>query len=42
MSRRGRDNINHEAHFAGAVYGFIFPVLIDFDLVSHFMNELPF
>jgi membrane associated rhomboid family serine protease len=42
MSRRGKDNINHEAHFAGAIYGFIFPVLIDFDLVSHFLNEFPF
>ena len=42
MGRRGKDNINHEAHFAGAIYGFIFPVLIDFDLVSHFLNEFPF
>jgi membrane associated rhomboid family serine protease len=37
MSRRGRDNINHDAHFAGAVYGFLFPVLIDFGLLSHFI-----
>jgi membrane associated rhomboid family serine protease len=39
MSRRGGDNINHEAHFAGAVFGFIYPVFIDFDLVSHFVNS---
>jgi membrane associated rhomboid family serine protease len=40
MSRRNRDNINHDAHFAGAVYGFIFPILIDFRLLSHFLEAL--
>jgi membrane associated rhomboid family serine protease len=29
MSRRNRDNINHDAHFLGAVFGFIFNKLID-------------
>ena len=38
MSRRNRDNINHDAHFLGAVYGFFFPFLIDFDLISHFLQ----
>jgi len=42
MSRRGKDNINHDAHFAGAIYGFIFPVFIDFDLLKHFINEFSF
>jgi len=42
MSRRSRDNINHDAHFAGAVYGFIFPILIDLKLLSHFINEFSF
>ena len=40
MSRRNRDNINHDAHFLGAVYGFVFPFLIDFDLISHFLQGL--
>lgn len=40
MSRRNRDNINHDAHFLGAVFGFIFPMLIDFDLFSHFIEQL--
>ncbi len=40
MSRRNRDNINHDAHFLGAVYGFVFPILIDMDLLSHFLQEL--
>ena len=42
MSRRGKDNINHDAHFAGAVFGFVFPVFIDFDMISHFINQLKF
>jgi membrane associated rhomboid family serine protease len=42
MSRRGKDNINHEAHFAGAVFGFVFPIFIDFDLITHFINQLKF
>ena len=29
MSRKGGDNINHDAHFVGAVFGFIYPILID-------------
>jgi membrane associated rhomboid family serine protease len=40
MSRRSRDNINHDAHLLGAVYGFAFPFLIDFDLISHFLQGL--
>jgi membrane associated rhomboid family serine protease len=42
MSRRSHDNINHDAHFAGAIYGFIFPILIDFNLVSHFLKQFSF
>lgn len=42
MSRRSQDNINHDAHFAGAVFGFIFPVLISFRLISHFLQSFSF
>ena len=38
MSRRSKDNVNHDAHLLGAVYGFTFPLLIDFDLISHFLQ----
>ncbi len=38
MSRRSKDNINHDAHLLGAVYGFTFPLLIDLDLISHFLQ----
>jgi len=38
MSRKNIDNVGHDAHFWGAVYGFIFPVLIHplsiFDFIS--------
>jgi membrane associated rhomboid family serine protease len=38
MGRRSKDNVNHDAHLLGAVYGFTFPLLIDFDLISHFLQ----
>jgi len=40
MSRKGGDNINHEAHFWGALYGFVFPMLMDPSLVKIFINQL--
>lgn len=39
MSKRNVDNINHDAHFIGAVFGFIFPVLLDFRLLGNFITE---
>lgn len=39
MSKRNVDNINHDAHFIGAVFGFIFPILLDFRLLSNFIAE---
>jgi len=40
MSRRNKDNINHDSHFLGALFGFLFPIMIDLDLVSHFIKAL--
>jgi membrane associated rhomboid family serine protease len=40
MSKRKIDNINHDAHFIGAVFGFIFPVIMDYSLMSNFINDL--
>jgi membrane associated rhomboid family serine protease len=40
MSRRSRDNINHSAHFWGAVIGFVFPILMDPSLISVFLDNL--
>lgn len=40
MSKRNADNINHDAHFVGAVFGFFFPLLIKVDLIHVFIDRL--
>jgi membrane associated rhomboid family serine protease len=40
MSRRSKDNINHAAHFWGAVVGFIFPILLEPGLFLVFIDNL--
>lgn len=40
MSRKGTDHINHDAHISGAIFGFIFPLLINFRLIFYFMDQL--
>jgi membrane associated rhomboid family serine protease len=40
MSKKSNDNVNHDAHFVGAVFGFIYPLLIDPNLIKVFVNQL--
>lgn len=40
MGRRNKDNINHAAHFWGAVVGFIFPILLEPGLIKVFLENL--
>lgn len=40
MGKKNIDNIGHDAHFAGAIYGLIFPVIIDFSLLNNFIQKL--
>ena len=40
MSKKGKDNINHQAHFMGALFGLIFPLFIDIKLFMIFINQL--
>ncbi|MDR1225786.1 MAG: rhomboid family intramembrane serine protease [Prevotellaceae bacterium] len=40
MAKRGGDNVNHDAHFYGAVFGFIYPVLVNPYLLQHFIRQL--
>ena len=40
MNRRNRDNINHAAHFWGAVVGFAYPVLLEPQLFGVFLENL--
>ena len=39
MAKRGGDNINHNAHFFGAVYGFIFPLFMNPRLWDVFLRH---
>jgi len=39
MSRRGTDMVNHDAHIAGAIFGFIFPVLLNYRLLAVFFKQ---
>jgi membrane associated rhomboid family serine protease len=40
MGKRNSDNIGHDAHFTGAIFGFIFPILINYQLISQFLDKL--
>ena len=41
MQRRGGDNVNHNAHFIGAIFGLIYPLLIDPEMIKiYFLNQL--
>jgi len=37
-ARQSNDNINHDAHLLGAVFGFCFPMLIDVRLIGWFLD----
>jgi membrane associated rhomboid family serine protease len=40
MSRRANDNIGHDAHFWGAVYGIIFTIALKPSLASAFLHQI--
>jgi membrane associated rhomboid family serine protease len=40
MSKRGTDNVNHDAHLVGALFGFIFPLFINYKLIHFFLDQL--
>ncbi|MDP2336530.1 MAG: rhomboid family intramembrane serine protease [Bacteroidota bacterium] len=40
MSNKQKDNVAHDAHFLGALYGFIFPILINPGLFETFIDKL--
>lgn len=39
MAKRGGDHINHNAHFYGAVYGFVYPALLNPALFKGFLSH---
>lgn len=40
MSKKEGDYINHDAHFVGSVFGFIYPLLINPKLITIFLGKL--
>lgn len=40
MARKGADNIGHNAHFWGAVFGFVVPILMYPEFIRMFVNIL--
>jgi membrane associated rhomboid family serine protease len=40
MGKRAADNVNHDAHFYGAIFGFLYPIAINPQLVWHFVYQL--
>jgi len=40
MAKRKMDNIGHSAHFWGAVYGLVFPLICKPAILSHFLSQL--
>jgi len=40
MSKRGGDNIGHDAHLLGAIFGFVFPLFLNFELYKIFISQL--
>ena len=38
-ARKASDNINHDAHLLGAVFGFLFPIIIDIHLIKWFWGQ---
>ena len=39
-AKRNMDNIGHSAHFWGALYGLVFPLICNPQIFTHFLNQL--
>ncbi|MBW3544089.1 MAG: rhomboid family intramembrane serine protease [Bacteroidetes bacterium] len=40
QGRRGADNINHEAHLYGALFGILFSIVVDTRVIGHFIEQV--
>jgi hypothetical protein len=40
MSMKQKDNVAHDAHFLGALFGFIFPIMLNPQLFGQFLDKL--
>lgn len=40
MDKKGKDNVGHDAHFWGGVFGFLITIALKPELFLHFFNEI--
>lgn len=40
MSKKGNDNIGHDAHLYGAIFGILFPLIFKPELIPYFIEQL--
>lgn len=40
LGKKNADNINHDAHITGAIFGIIFPIILKPSLINHFVNSI--
>ena len=40
MAKKGSDNIGHNAHFFGALFGILFTILLDTDILRSFVSSI--
>lgn len=40
MSKKSTDNVAHDAHILGAIFGFVFPILLKPQLFTQFIDQL--
>ncbi len=40
MAKKSRDNVAHDTHFAGAIFGLVFPILLNPSLFTFFIDQL--
>ncbi|MFW5805633.1 MAG: rhomboid family intramembrane serine protease [Bacteroidales bacterium] len=40
MDKKGKDNVGHDAHFWGAVFGFAYPMMVNPALIQEFFTKL--
>ena len=40
MSKRGGTNINHDAHFYGAIFGLLYTIILDPSILKYFIHVL--
>lgn len=40
MGKRNTDNIGHDAHFTGALFGMLYPIIVEPSLFNHFIQKL--